>query len=256
MLTPDAPTESPVAESVATVPASPPRRRRRRLWAFLWEWSKAVQLAFIIFLLSRAFLIEMFKIPSGSMESTLLVGDFLVVNKLLYGAELPFIGTRLPAVRDPAAGDVVVFRWPEDPSKSFVKRLVGLPNDIVEMREGTLFRNGTAQHEVYAVHRDVGFDPASAEFRWQRDFVAPGVDVRRYHPSRNNWGPLVVPLRQYFMLGDNRDNSLDSRYWGFVPDSLIRGSPIMVYYSFSPDSSESFAWLTRVRWQRLGELIR
>ncbi len=244
------------AEPQAAPPATAPPRRRRRLRAFVWEWTKAVQLAFLIFVLSRTFLIELFRIPSGSMEGTLLVGDFLVVNKLLYGAELPFIGRRLPAVRDPAVGDVVVFQWPEDPNKNFVKRLVGLPNDTLEMRQGTLYRNGAVQREVYATHRDFGFDPTTADFRWQRDFVVPGVDVRRYHPSRNSWGPLVVPLRQYFMLGDNRDNSLDSRYWGFVPDSLVRGSPIFVYYSFSPDSSEAFDWLKRVRWQRLGERIR
>lgn len=256
MTAPDLPPTEAQPEAPAEAPASPPPRRRRRLLGMVWEWAKAIQLAFIIFLLSRAFLIEMFKIPSGSMEGTLLVGDFLIVNKLLYGAELPFIGRQLPAVRDPAAGDVVVFQWPEDPTKNFVKRLVGLPSDTVEMRQGTLLRNGEVQREVYATHRDLAFDPANDDFRWQRDFVVPGVDVRRYHPSRNNWGPLVVPDRHYFMLGDNRDNSLDSRYWGFVPDSLVRGSPILVYYSYSPDSSDALAWLTRVRWQRLGELIR
>ena len=259
---PPAATDDPVAGMPAAVAAleasapAPAPRRRRRLLGMVWEWAKAVQLAFIIFLLSRAFLIEMFKIPSGSMEGTLLVGDFLIVNKLLYGAELPFLRTQLPAVRGPAVGDVVVFQWPEDPTKNFVKRLVGLPGDTVEMRQGTLSRNGTVQREVYATHRDLAFDPATEDFRWQRDFLAPGIDVRRYHPSRNNWGPLVVPDEHYFMLGDNRDNSLDSRYWGFVPDSLVRGSPILVYYSYSPDSSEAFDWLKRVRWQRLGELIR
>ena len=248
---------TPAAVAVPEASAPPPApRRRRRLLGMFWEWAKAVQLAFIIFLLSRAFLIEMFKIPSGSMEGTLLVGDFLIVNKLLYGAELPFLRTQLPAVRGPAVGDVVVFQWPEDPTKNFVKRLVGLPGDTVEMRQGTLSRNGTVQREVYATHRDLAFDPATEDFRWQRDFLAPGIDVRRYHPSRNNWGPLVVPNEHYFMLGDNRDNSLDSRYWGFVPDSLVRGSPILVYYSYSPDTSEAFDWLKRVRWQRLGELIR
>ncbi len=230
--------------------------RRRRVWRGAWEWAKSIQLAIIIFLFLRAFLIEMFKIPSGSMEGTLLVGDFLIVNKLLYGAEVPFLRTQLPAVREPAVGDVVVFQWPEDPTKNFVKRLVGLPHDTVEMRRGVLYRNGTAQRETYAQHRDAEFDPATEDFRWQRDFVAPGVDVRRYHPSRNNWGPLVVPAAHYFMLGDNRDNSLDSRYWGFVPDSLVRGSPILVYYSYAPDSGSAFDWLTRIRWQRLGELIR
>ena len=205
---------------------------------------------------SRSFLIEPFKIPSGSMEGTLLVGDFLLVNKLLYGAEVPFIKKKMPALREPQLGDVVVFQWPEDPTKNFVKRLVGMPGDTIEMREGTLIRNKSEQRELYASHREIDFDPATDDFRWQRDFLAPGVDPRRYHPSRNNWGPLIVPSEHYFMLGDNRDNSLDSRYWGFVSDSLVRGSPILVYYSYAPDSGTTFDWLTRVRWQRLGELIR
>ena len=228
----------------------------RRLLHGTWELAKSVQLAILIFLVARAFFFEMFKIPSGSMEGTLQVGDFLIVNKLLYGAEVPILKQRLPAVRVPALGDVVVFQWPEDPTKNFVKRLVGLPADTVEMRAGVLYRNGRAQAERYATHRDHDFDPAAEEFRWQRDFVAPGVDVQRYHPSRNNWGPLVVPAGHYFMLGDNRDNSLDSRYWGFVPDSLVRGSPVLVYYSYSPDSGRAFDWLTRIRWERLGEMIR
>lgn len=245
--------ETSVDEAAAPLPRP---SLGRALLRGTWEFAKSVQLAIVIFLLARAFFFEMFKIPSGSMEGTLQVGDFLIVNKLLYGAEVPLLKQRLPAVREPGLGDVVVFQWPEDPTKNFVKRLVGMPADTVEMRDGVLFRNGAAQRERYATHRDHDFDPAAEEFRWQRDFVAPGVDVQRYHPSRNNWGPLVVPTGHYFMLGDNRDNSLDSRYWGFVPDSLVRGSPVLVYYSYSPDSGRAFDWLTRVRWERLGELIR
>lgn len=236
-------------------PSTPRPSRSRRLLSFAWEWAKSIAVAMLVFLGARAFLFEMFKIPSGSMEGTLLVGDFLIVNKLLYGAEVPILNERLPALRDPAVGDVVVFQWPQDPTKNFVKRLVGLPHDTLEMKQGILYRNGIAQSERYATHRDLQFDPASEDFRWQRDYVASGVDVRRYHPSRNNWGPLVVPAGQYFMLGDNRDNSLDSRYWGFVPDTLVRGSPMLVYYSYSPDSAQALDWLTRVRWRRLGELI-
>lgn len=241
------------------LPQAPPPSRTPATYRVVragWEWAKSVQLAIVLFLLVRAFFVEAFKIPSGSMEGTLLVGDFLLVNKLLYGAEVPFTGKHLPAVREPRLGDVVVFQWPEDVTKNFVKRLVGLPGDTVEMRRGTLIRNGREQREGYAINPSASFDPSGEDFRWQRDFVAPGVDVRRYHPSRNNWGPLVVPDRSYFVLGDNRDNSLDSRYWGFVPDSLVRGSPIFVYYSYSPDSGSALDWLTRVRWQRLGELIK
>lgn len=233
--------------------ARPPSMRALRVG---WEWAKSVQLAIILFLLVRAFVVEAFKIPSGSMEGTLLVGDFLLVNKMLYGAEVPFTGKHLPSLREPELGDVVVFQWPEDPTKNFVKRLVGLPYDTIEMRRGVLFRNGEQQLEDYAIRHEPGLDPGGADFRWQRDYLAPDLDVRRYRPSRNNWGPLVVPPDHYFVLGDNRDNSLDSRYWGFVPDSLVRGTPIFVYYSYAPDSGAALDWLTRVRWQRLGELIR
>ncbi len=245
----------PALDEASEAPAAPAAPRPSALRT-AWEWAKSIQLAFILFLLVRAFLVEAFKIPTGSMEGTLLVGDFLLVNKLVYGAEVPFLRKHLPAVREPRLGDVVIFQWPEDPEKNFVKRLVGLPFDTIAMRDGALYRNGAAVSEPYVARSALIGDAPSAEFRWQRDFVAGVVDVQRYHPSRNNWGPLVVPAHHYFVLGDNRDNSLDSRYWGFVPDSLVRGSPIFVYYSYDPDSGRAFDWLTRVRWQRLGELIR
>lgn len=247
------------SDAVGGTPVVPgsaaPARRRFSAARAVWEWVKSLQVAIILFLLVRAFLVEAFKIPSGSMEGTLLVGDFLLVNKLVYGAEVPLLSKRLPAVREPARGDVVVFQWPEDPQKHFVKRLVGLPGDTLEMRVGTLWRNGAAQDEPY-IQRGVALrEPGGDEFRWQRDYLVGGPGGQGFHPTRNDWGPLVVPPRHYFVLGDNRDNSLDSRYWGFVPDSLMRGSPILVYYSYAPDSGRPLDWLTRVRWKRLGEPI-
>lgn len=231
--------------------------RNPRVLRFLWDWAKSFQLAVLLFLVVRALVVEAFKIPSGSMEGTLLVGDFLLVNKLVYGAEVPFTGTRLPAVRTPARGDVIVFQWPSDPSKIFVKRLVGLPGDTLRMEDGILFRNGVRLQEAYVRHTDPGVDPAGDEFRWQRDYVVRTAAASvSYHPSRNNWGPLVVPGEHLFVLGDNRDNSLDSRYWGFVPDSLVRGQPMVVYYSYLPDSSSRVDFLTRVRWSRLGDRVR
>jgi signal peptidase I len=223
----------------------------------LWEWTKSMTTALLLFFLVRSFLVEAFKIPSGSMERTLLVGDFLLVNKLVYGAEVPFTRTRLPAMHAPQRGEVIVFQWPVDLTVDFVKRVVGLPGDTVGMVNGVLQRNGRAQREGYISHTEPGSDPGGQEFRWQRDYLVRGAQAAgSYHPSRNNWGPLVVPPAHLFVLGDNRDNSLDSRYWGFVADSLVRGRPILVYFSYEPDSASSAAFLTKVRWHRLGTRVR
>jgi signal peptidase I len=248
---------APISESERAAALDRINHGRPRVLHFLWEWAKSFQLAVLLFLVIRAFVVEAFKIPSGSMEGTLLVGDFLLVNKLVYGAEVPLVRKRLPAVRVPERGDVIVFQWPSDPSKNFVKRLVGVPGDTLSMSEGMLFRNGVRLQETYVRHTDPGADPAGDEFRWQRDYLVRTAEASvGYHPSRNNWGPLVVPQRHLFVLGDNRDNSLDSRYWGFVPDSLVRGTPMVVYYSYAPDSSARLDWLTRVRWHRLGDRVR
>jgi signal peptidase I len=231
-------------------------QRRLHAGAFLWEWARSLVFALFLFLFLHVFIMEAFKIPSGSMEGTLRVGDFLLVNKVLYGAELPLTRKRLPAVREPERGDVIVFKWPPDPSKNFVKRLVGLPGDTLSMSDGVLVRNGVKVEERYVSHTEPGSDPSGEEFRWQRQHVVKTAQASTsYRPSRNNWGPIVVPGHHYFVLGDNRDNSLDSRYWGFVPDSLVRGQPFMVYYSYEPDSVSRFDWLTRIRWSRLGERI-
>ena len=239
----------------------PPERTRSPIAAIaraLFEWAKSLSLAILLFLVVRAFLVEAYRIPSGSMERTLLVGDFLLVNKLVYGAEIPFTSKRLPAVHQPRYRDVVVFKFPEDPTKNYVKRLVGLPGDTLSMRGGTLVRNGKPQDEHrFVTHIEPNGDQAGEEFDWQREFLVMRSAVApTYHPSRDNWGPIVVPANHYFMLGDNRDDSQDSRYWGFVADSLVLGSPIVVYYSYAHDSTIALDWLRRVRWNRLGEVVR
>lgn len=231
--------------------------RRRGTFEFLWDWARIITLSVTLFVALRTFVVEAFKIPSGSMEHTLLVGDFLLVNKMIYGAEIPVINRRLPALRTPQRGDVIVFEWPKDRSKYLVKRLMGRPGDTLSMRNGVLVRNGMALAEKYVSHVEPESDPVWDEFRWQSNFlVRTAGAAMAYHPSRNNWGPLVVPQEHYFVLGDNRDNSLDSRYWGFVPDSLLRGRPEVVYFSFARDSSNRLAWLSRVRWNRFGARIR
>jgi signal peptidase I len=251
---PAAPAGSADARGSAPPAASPGSGRRvgRSLARGLFEWTKSLALAVVLFLILHTFVVEAFKIPSGSMEGTLLPGDFLLVNKLVYGAEVPIIGKRLPAVRQPANGDVLVFLYPKDPTQNFVKRLVGSPGDTLSMVHGVLVRNGVSQVESYTRHVDPNYDQVGDDFYWQRSFLVPTARAAgSYHPSRDNWGPIVVPEHHYFVLGDNRDNSLDSRYWGFVPDSLVRGSPLVIYYSYTPDSSSAVDWLTRVRWKRL-----
>ncbi|HET6761344.1 MAG TPA: signal peptidase I [Gemmatimonadaceae bacterium] len=224
----------------------------RRL-GFVRDQLRTLAMALVLFLVVRAFLVEAFKIPSASMEGTLLTGDFLLVNKLVYGAEVPFVRGRTPSIRAPRRGDVVVFQWPADRTKNFVKRVVGLPGDTLSMRYGRLALNGRDQPELYAQHSQVT-DRRDSDFGWQTSYLAAAI--RDYRPSRDNWGPLVVPFGNYFVLGDNRENSLDSRYWGFVPDSLIRGQPLVVYYSFDSEGLSPGGWLSRVRWRRLGALIQ
>ena len=230
-------------------------KRRAFGLTFLWEWTKIFWLSVALFLVLKTFIVEAFKIPSGSMEGTLLIGDFLLVNKLAYGAEIPFTSKRVPAL-EPKRDDVIVFESPEDLTKTYVKRLVGLPGDTVEMRGGLLYRNSLQVPERYASHSS-DIDRVEERFRWQRDYIvrSAGASIS-YDPTRNNWGPLVVPGKSYFVLGDNRDNSSDSRYWGFVADSLVKGRPFVIYYSYDPDSAHGMAWLTRIRWNRLGELVR
>jgi len=211
----------------------------------------------LLFLVTRALVVEMYKIPTPSMQRTLLVGDFLVVNKMVYGPELPFTHIKLPGIHQPRRGDVIVFKWPSDPSINFVKRVVGVPGDTLLMHDGVLQRNGFPLKESYVTHTSADADMAVDEFRWQRDYLVKSARASEaYWPSRNNWGPLVVPPHDLFVLGDNRDNSLDSRYWGFVPDSLVRGQPMFVYYSYRPDSASAWSWLTNARWTRLGTIVR
>jgi len=234
-------------------PAAPPPPPKKTFGKWLLEWVKSIGVALLIWFVLRALLIEAFRIPSSSMERTLLVGDFLFVNKALYGAEVPIIHTKLPAFREPERLDIVVFDSKTQDGVKVVKRLVGMPGDTLEMRSGTLYRNNLRQVEPYAIRLDSLSDPAELEMRmWQLDYLLPEVDRESYRPSRDNWGPLVVPVGQFFVMGDNRDNSYDSRYWGFVDRRVIRGRPLFVYYSFDHSSWRALPFLTAIRWGRIG----
>ncbi len=223
---------------------------------WLWEWVKSISVAILLFLVIRTFAVEAFKIPTGSMERTLLVGDFLLVNKAVYGAQVPFTGVRLPAFDDPERGDVVVFEYPLDPSKSYVKRVVGLPGDTVAMSGGDLYVNGFQENEIYVQHTQPDGDYYDSQFEWQRKYLAPKANLRSYRPTRDEWGPIIVPDGKYFVMGDNRDNSQDSRYWGFVDRELIKGRPLFIYYSFDRSKLRPLPWITEVRWDRVGNLVR
>lgn len=220
----------------------------------LWEWTKSIVIAVVVWLFLRTFLIEAFRIPSGSMERTLLIGDFLFVNKAVYGAEIPFTGIRLPAARSPARGDVVVFDSVEEEGLKVVKRLIGMPGDTLAMHGGILYRDGKPIDEPYVQHENPG-KSESPEYRfkmrsWQVSHLAGG-DPDSYNPDLQDWGPIVVPPDSFFMMGDNRDLSYDGRYWGFLPQDNVRGTPLIVYYSYDPGSWKVLRPITAIRWSRL-----
>lgn len=220
------------------------------------SWVKSLAAAIVLWLVLRTFLIGAFHITSGSMESTLLIGDVLFVNKALYGAEIPVVKSHLPAFRRPRRLDVVVFDSAEEPGLTVVKRIVGMPRDTVEMRDNVMLVNGKPLDEPYAVVTGEPGDPSDAKMRaWQlRYFV--GDDGERYEPSLKNWGPLAIPADSFLMLGDNRDFSYDSRYWGFLGRDRLGGRALIVYYSYDKNGRLPLPFLTAVRWKRLFTILR
>lgn len=218
------------------------------------DWAKSIAYGFAIFLIMRAFILQTWVITSGSMEGTLLVGDLLILNKVAYGAPLPGTTIRLPGYTEPKRGDVVVFRAQHD-TLDVIKRLIGFPGDTLQMKDGALFINGTAQTEPYVRHTHPEGDGFHPWMEWQKNYVTSDVDTSSYRPTRDNWGPLVVPASRFFVLGDNRDESLDSRFWGFLDPARVKGKASVIYYSYERDVIQPFPWL-HGRWQRIGERIR
>ena len=222
---------------------------------WLWDWTKSIAVALVVWFFLRTFLVEAFRIPSGSMENTLLIGDFLFVNKLLYGAEVPLIHKRLPAIREPRRGDILVFDSVEEQGLKVVKRLIGVPGDTLAMENGQLYRNGKAVAEPWVIRTDpaANADPLQREQmrRWQVSHLVAGARAASYHPDLNNWGPIVVPPDSFFMMGDNRDGSYDGRYWGFLPRENVRGRPLLVYYSFDGNTYKPLPFFTNIRWGRI-----
>jgi signal peptidase I len=231
-----------------------------------WENTKSIASTLAIFLLLRAFVVEAYRIPSGSMVPTLLIGDWLFVNKLRFGPHVPFTNWNLPGYAQPKRGDVAVFvsptqfDQPEDPTPTLVKRIQGVPGDTLYMRDGMLYLNG--EKRPLPFKPDTGAaDPhaTSPLFVWQKQYALTQsrFGAAPEQPMLDNWGPIVIPPGYYFMMGDARYDSKDSRYWGIVPRKNFRGRPLFVYYSYNADDSDRAApFITDIRWRRLGTWIR
>ena len=201
------------------------------------EYAEAIIIAILLALVIRAFVVQAFKIPSGSMKPTLLVGDHILVSKFIYGIKIPFTDKELVHFSNPKRGDIVVFEYPVDPTKDFIKRVIGLPGDTVRIHDKQVFVNDKPLDEPYAVHSDDKILPAS---------VSP----------RDNMGPIVVPPHSLFVMGDNRDESYDSRFWKFVNIDALKGKAFIIYWSWNGDGhftlnpNESY-----IRWNRIGKWL-
>jgi len=197
---------------------------------FAWSlgWVDLLLSAIAIALVIRTFVVEPFRIPSGSMEDTLLVGDQLFVNRFIYGLHIPFTNARPLALRQPRHGDIVVFVPPHQRDKDFIKRVIGIPGDTIEIRKNVLYLNGKAQVEPYVMHKDQG----------------------RVTPNMSTVPKFIVPAGKYFMMGDNRDRSSDSRIWGFAAKEDLKGKALFIFFS-SDASQPRYNPFTWIRWKRL-----
>ncbi|HEY4099352.1 MAG TPA: signal peptidase I [Gemmatimonadales bacterium] len=223
-----------------------------------FEWIRALAWAVGIWLVLSSFVVQAYFIPSPSMETTLMVGDVLFVNKFLFGAKIPFIHAHLPAIREPRRGDIVVFISPIEDS-ILVKRLIGVPGDTLQMKSAVLYRNGKALQEPYAQSTDPTWTADSVTRGEMRRFQLPhyvGPDPAHYYPDVHDWGPIVVPKDSLWMMGDNRDSSRDSRFWGFTPRVNVRGTPMIIYYSWDASSYRPLPFFTATRWSRIFHVPR
>jgi signal peptidase I len=241
---------SPAATPQRGSPDGAPRARPSAL-QYAREWLKALAAALVIWFFLRALLVEGYHIPSGSMENTLLEGDVLFANKAVFGARLPIVGVRLPAFREPRRRDIVIFESPVERGVTVVKRVIGVPGDTIAMVGGAVRVDGRSLAEPYTKWSDPLSDPEVPEMRsWQPRFLV-NRDPRTYRPTLQNWGPVVVPPDSFFVMGDHRDSSYDSRYWGFLGRDRIRGKPLFIYYSHDAHAVTPLPFLTAIRWARI-----
>jgi len=214
------------SEKAAPKKADAPQVKKKHIAR---EYAESIVIAVILALIIRTFVVQAFKIPSGSMEDTLAIGDHILVSKFIYGTKIPFTDKRILKIRDPHRGDVIVFEYPVDPSKDFIKRVIGTPGDVVEEVNKKVYINGKPYDNPHEVHKE------------------PDLIPREQNP-RDNFGPVTVPAGSYLVMGDNRDRSYDSRFWGFVKLDKIKGLAFIKYWSWD---REKF----RVRWGSIGKLI-
>lgn len=189
-------------------------RKKKPVWR---EYAEAIVIAVVLALFIRTFVVQAFKIPSGSMMPTLLIGDHILVNKFIY------------RFTNPARDDIIVFKYPKDESKDFIKRVIGLPGETLEIRRKVVYINGKPLDEPFVIHEDPTYLP-------------------RQTSPRDEFGPVTVPPHDYFVMGDNRDNSDDSRFWGLLSDKLILGKAFLIYWSWNRETSSP-------RWNRIGKLL-
>lgn len=263
---------TPQTRSTRPAPAGS-KTNKKSAGAEAWEWVKSLGVALVLFLVLRTFLVQAFSIPSRSMERTLLVGDYLMANNAVFGPHLPFSDRRLPGFREPRHGDIVVFRPTyNQPVIDVVKRVIGEPGDTLQSIDGVIVRNGKRLTEPYKVaptlpEQPIAYtgapgilppeiDPARYGYHNHVPALLPSVNPATYRPTNDNWGPLVVPQAHLFLMGDHRDESLDSRFMGFIPRDVIHGKPMFIYYSYDAEVERPFAFLTAARWGRIGSVIR
>jgi len=205
------------------------------------EYFESLVIAVVLALFVRTFVVQAFKIPTGSMEQNLLIGDHLLVNKFVFGPSAGTAERALLPMKDIARGDVVVFKYPEEPERDFIKRIIGLPGDQIELRRKRVYVNGQRLDEPYVYYLEPpdesGTDEASGASR----------------DPRVSYGPVTVPSGHYFAMGDNRDNSEDSRYWGFLPRDYVKGRGLVIYWSYDAAAGDI---VTSTRWDRLLRQVR
>ena len=204
-------------------------KNKGKLKSKMYEYAEAIIIAILIAIVVRTFVVQAYKIPSRSMVPTLLVGDHILVNKFIYGVKVPFLRKTIIPITNPQRGDIVVFIYPNDRSKDFIKRVIGVSGDKIEIKNKIIFINGKQYSDAYGIYSDNVIYPGSMQ-------------------PRDNFGPVTVPVKSLFVMGDNRDESADSRFWGFVDLKDVEGKAFIIYFSLNYEEKN-------LRWQRLGSVL-